>query len=82
MAEGQKVAPTCDNCRQPLPLTAAVCPNCGALNLSPERQRIINKKNRVWLWVLGIIGFIGCLVPIGAALGLLAICSGLFHNYR
>ena len=82
MAEGQPAVPLCDSCGKPVPPKAAVCPNCGALNLSSDRQRFINKKNRTWLIVLGTIGLVAFLVPFVIALGIFVICSGLFQNYH
>jgi hypothetical protein len=65
-----------------VPTTASLCPNCGALNLSAERQRFITRRNRTWITILGSL--VGCAVLLSAALffGILAICSGLSNNYH
>jgi len=72
----------CPNCGHSVPPNAPVCQHCGALNVSPERQGHIAKKNRTWLGIM--LGLVGCAVvlPLVVALGALAICSGLWHNYH
>jgi hypothetical protein len=81
VADGSQIIAKCENCHQPTAPQAAVCPNCGALNVSNERDAYIKRKNQRWLWVLGGIAFLGCLLPAVLALGLLATCLGQFNPH-
>jgi len=81
VGDGQQSIAQCENCRQPVPPQAAFCPNCGAVNPSSEEQSRIKRRNRVALWVLGGIAFVGCLLPAVLALGLLATCLGQFNPH-
>lgn len=82
MADQPQAAPLCEHCGKPLPAKTPTCPNCGAFNLSPERQQYIRQKNRTWVAILG--AFVGCalLIPIVLFLGALAVCSNMFHGYH
>ena len=80
MADGSQIIAQCEKCHQPTAPQAAVCPNCGALRPSSQEQSQIKRKNRIALWVLGGIVFVGCVVPIALALGLLVTCFGVVQN--